>query len=370
MRGPRSNRPWRPYATRVALRQAVLQVEPYRPQRPMRELQAELGLERIVKLASNEGAFGPLPAAVAAFEAAAGELNRYPDAGGVRLREALAEHHGLPAEQIVLGNGADELIRLCAVATLDPGESAAFPWPSFPSYVSAAACSGAGAVRVPVGDLDALGAAGAKLVYVANPNNPTGTLIDGDELRRWLAQIDRGTLCVLDEAYADYADPEPEGPALLREGMAPLCVLRTFSKVYGLAALRIGYALASPEVADALDRVRPVFNVNQPAQEAALASLHERDAVALRVEHARRARSFLRDSLAGAGLEPLASHANFVYADVPGGDGEALARALLREGFVVRALTGFGAPGAIRVTCGTDEEMEDFAAALVRIRAS
>src|SRR5919205_3964669 len=133
----------------MPLRPALAQVEPYRPQRPMREIQAELGLERIVKLASNEGAFGPLPAAVAAFEACVAELNRYPDGGGLRLREALAERHGVPVEQVVLGNGADELIRLCAVATLDAGETAAFPWPSFPSYVAAAACSGAEAVRVP-----------------------------------------------------------------------------------------------------------------------------------------------------------------------------------------------------------------------------
>src|SRR5919199_1956097 len=134
----------------MPLRRALERVEPYRPQPPMRRLQAELGLERIVKLASNEGAFGPLPAAVAAFEAAAGELNRYPDGGGLRLRDALAERHGVPVEQVVLGNGADELIRLCAVATLDAGDAAAYPWPSFPSYVASAACSGARALAVPL----------------------------------------------------------------------------------------------------------------------------------------------------------------------------------------------------------------------------
>src|SRR5918994_1416560 len=227
----------------MPLRNALVRVQPYRPQRPMRELQAELGLQRIVKLASNEGAFGPLPAAVAAFEAAVGELNRYPDGGGLRLREALAERHELPAAQVVLGNGADELIRLCAVATLDAGDAAAFPWPSFPSYVAAAACSGAEPVRVPLA-----------------------------------------------------------------------------GRAFDLDALRVGYALASPDVADALDRVRPIFNVNQPAQEAALASLHELEAVALRVQHARRARHFLERSLASAGLEPEPSQANFVYADVPRGD--------------------------------------------------
>ena len=341
----------------------------------MRELQAEHGLQRIVKLASNEGAFGPLPAAVAAFEAGVGELNRYPDGGGVRLRETLAERHDLPAAQVVLGNGADELIRLCAVATLDAGDAAAFPWPSFPSYVAAAACSGAEPVQVPLAgrafDLDALMAAAraapTKLIYLANPNNPTGRLLDAAELRRFLAQLPAGMLCVLDEAYAEYAEPEPEGPRLLRDGAARLCVLRTFSKVYGLAALRVGYALASPDVADALDRVRPIFNVNQPAQEAALASLHEHEAVALRVQHARRARHFLERSLASAGLEPEPSQANFVYADVPGGDALGLADRLLREGYIVRALSGFGAPGAIRVTVGRDDENEGFADVLKRV---
>jgi histidinol-phosphate aminotransferase len=339
----------------------------------MRELQAELGLERIVKLASNEGAFGPLPAAVAAYEGAVGELNRYPDAGGLRLREALGARFGLPVEQVVLGNGADELIRLSAVATLDAGDRAAFPWPSFPSYVAAAACGGAEAVRVPprgrASDLGALleeaRKPGTKLVLLANPNNPTGTLLDRGELRSFLAELPEGVLCVLDEAYSEYAEQEPEGPLLVAEGTPRLAVLRTFSKIYGLAALRIGYALASPEVADALDRVRPVFNVNQPAQEAALASLHEQEAVGLRVQHARGARQFLFDALAGAGLDPEPSHGNFVYADVPGGDGEGLARRLLEEqGVIVRGLTGFGAPGAIRVTAGTDEENEIFAEAL------
>jgi histidinol-phosphate aminotransferase len=328
----------------------------------------------MVKLASNESAFGPLPAAVAAFEGAVAELNRYPDAAGLRLREELAERHGVPVWQVVLGNGADELIRLCAVATLDAGDRAAHPWPSFPSYISAAACSGGESVQVPLAgrafDLDAVLAAvrdGARLVYLSNPNNPTGTLLDRGELRSFLDRLPERVLCVLDEAYAEYADPEPEGIALVRDGAERICVLRTFSKVYGLAALRIGYAVASPAVADALDRVRPVFNVNQPAQEAALASLRDAQAVTDRVGHVRRSREFLHEALAAAGLDPEPSQANFVYADVPGGDGPAFADALLRAGVVVRALDGFGAPGAIRVTAGTDEENRVFAAALDRV---
>ena len=342
----------------------------------MRRLQSELGLDHIVKLASNEGPFGPLPAAVAAFEAAAGELNRYPDGGGMRLRGALAERHGVPITQIVLGNGADELIRLAAVATLETGERAVYPWPSFASYPTSVATVGAEGVAVPLADrefdLEALLAAcaGAKLVYLANPNNPTGTLVSREDIRAFADALPPGVLCVLDEAYAEYAEPEPDGMSLVREGRERICVLRTFSKVYGLAGLRVGYAVASPQIADALDRVRTIFNVNQPAQEAALASLHETNAVERRIAHTCKAREALFETLAGAGLDPIRSHANFVYADVPGGDGEGLAERLLYLGFIVRALTGFGAPGAIRVTVGTDVEMRLFAGALQRAEIS
>src|SRR5689334_21976374 len=179
----------------MPLRRALEQVDPYRPQPPMRQLQAQLGLDRIVKLASNEGPFGPLPAAMAAFEAAALELNRYPDAGGTRLRDALAERFQLPVEQVVLGNGADELIRFAALATLDPGDRAVYPWPSFQSYPTAVAAAAGQSAAVPMRDraldLDALLAActGAKLVYIANPNNPTGTLVRRHDIRRFVAAL-------------------------------------------------------------------------------------------------------------------------------------------------------------------------------------
>src|SRR3954454_13300211 len=354
----------------MPLRRALEQVEPYRPQPPMRQLQRELGLERLVKLAFNERAVGPPPAARAAFEGAALELNRYPDAGGTRFREALAERYRVPVEQVVLGNGADELIRFAALATLDPGDRAFSPWPSFQSYPTAVAAAAAESVAIPMRgrafDLDALlaAAAGAKLVYLANPNNPPGPLVGRDAIRRFVGELPPKLLCVLDEAYAEYAEDEPAGVDLVREGHERICVLRTFSKVYGLAALRIGYAIASPQIADALNRVRPIFNVNQPAQEAALASLHETEAVRRRIAHTREARDDLHNVLATAGLDPIRSHANFVYADVPGGDGDGLADRLLHAGFIVRALRAFGARGAIRVTVGTDDEMRLFAAAV------
>ncbi len=346
----------------------------------MRVLAERLGLEEIVKLGSNEGAFGPLPAARAAFEAAAPDLGRYPDGGATGLREAIGRRFGLPPERVVPGNGADELIRLCAATVLDPGDASAFGWPGFPSYAASTAVHAADPLALPLRDhtvdLEAIlaacdrpapGGGRVRLVYVANPNNPTGTLLPRAEVRRFLEELPEGIMCVLDEAYAEYAHEEPEGPLLVREGHGRLCVLRTFSKVYGLAALRVGYGLASPEVADALDRVRPIFNVGQPAQDAALASLREQAAVGERVAHTRSAREELHATLAAAGLDPVPSHANFVYAEVPGGDADGLADRLLRAGFIVRALRGFGAPGAIRVTCGTDAEIAAFRQALIEV---
>ena len=176
----------------------------------------------------------------------------------------------------------------------------------------------AGTARIDLDRLLSEANYGAKLVYLPNPNNPTGVLLDRADVRRLIDEVPPDVLVVLDEAYAEYADPEPEGPALLRDGRERLCVLRTFSKVYGLASLRVGYALASPAIADGLDRVRPIFNVNQPAQEAALASLHEQHAIGGRVAHARRAREQIRAALESAGLDPEPSQTNFVYADVPG----------------------------------------------------
>ena len=264
-----------------------------------------------------------------------GELNRYPDGGGVPLREALAERHGLAPEQVVLGNGADELIRLCAVATLDPGDAAAYPWPSFPSYGTAARCGGAEplptplAGRAPTWTRCSSGPAAPRpsSCILANPNNPTGAVVEAAELRRFLDGAPGWGPVRARRGLRRIRRSRAGGPGAAPRGCARLCVLRTFSKVYGLAALRVGYALAAPDVADALDRVRPIFNVNQPAQEAALASLGEREAVVLRVEHARRSRALLFANMAAAGLDPEPSQANFVYADVPGGDGAGLAGA-------------------------------------------
>ncbi|MBJ7348298.1 MAG: histidinol-phosphate transaminase [Thermoleophilaceae bacterium] len=360
--------PFRPHIERL---------KPYVAQAPIDRLQVQYGIAAMVKLSANEGAFGPVHGVAEQLAHESAQLRRYPDSAGLELRDAIAQRHVVSLEHVVLGNGADELIRLAGLATLEPGDNGVFPWPSFPTYVSA--CAAVGGVPKPVAlnsdwsiNFDALAAAiddRTRVVFIANPNNPTGLLAPRVELERFVDNLPRNVLLVLDEAYAEYAggDDEPQGINLVREGVDNLVVLRTFSKIYGLAGLRIGYAVASRPAASALDRVRSLFNVNAPAQHAALLSLTADDEVARRASHVRGARTQILKWLALAGHKPLVSRANFVCAEVAGGDGPALAEALLREGVMIRALDGFGAPQAVRVTVGTDIENQYFAAALDRV---
>ncbi len=339
----------------------------------------QYGVRRMVKLSSNEGAFGPVDAAREVIERGVDDLRRYPDSAALTLRDAIAQLHVVSLDNIVLGNGADELIRLVGLSTLDPGDNGVFPWPSFPTYVAACTTQGAQARQTPLSDdwrVD-FATLGDRIddrtgvVFIANPNNPTGLLAPRAQLERFVDELPRGVLLVLDEAYAEYAsgDDEPSGVNLVREGVDNLVVLRTFSKVHGLAGLRIGYAVASRAAAGALQRVRNIFNVNSLAQAAALASLHATDEVERRVEHARGARTQILQWLALAGHRPLPSRANFVFAEVGTGTGLELAERLLAEGVMIRALDGFGASEAIRVTVGTDEENQVFASVLDRLSA-
>lgn len=357
----------------------VNELKPYVAQAPVARLQAELGLTTIHKLASNEGAFGPTERAREAIfsELDPDELRRYPDSAAPELRAKIAALNGLAAENVVLGNGADELIRIAAQAVLESGDNGIFPWPSFPSYVAACAVTGAEARPVNLDrewqiDFDAMRDAvypATRIVYICNPNNPTGLLAPRQQIREFIGSLPGHVLCVLDEAYAEFAagDDEPEGPQLVREGVPNLVVLRTFSKVYGLAGLRIGYALGSPEVISALDRLRAIFNVNALAQLAALASLDEQAEVWRRVDHVKEARTQIFKYLSLAGHRPIASRTNFVFAEAAAGNGADVERALLELGVAVRELSGFGAPGAFRVTCGSDEENAYFGAAIDRL---
>jgi histidinol-phosphate aminotransferase len=359
-------------------RPAVEGLTPYQPGKPVEDVQRELGLERVVKLASNEGPFPPFPAALEAMERASLELNRYPDGGAYRLHAALADRHGVAYDEVCVGAGADGCIDMLSQAVLDPGDEVVCGWPSFPSYVIYALKQGAVVKRVPLRahryDLDALAAAvtpRTKLVYVCHPNNPTGTTNTRTELDAFFARVAEHVLVVLDQAYFEYID-DPEYPDGVEEYLkrgSRVLVLRTFSKIYGLAGLRVGYAVGPRGICVSMSKTRRPFDVTTPAQVAALASLDDPGEIARRRELNRDGLARLDAALHEHGLLPVAGAVgNFLYVDV-GNDAQALFEQLLHEGVIVRPLHGFGSPTAIRVSVGTPEENEFFAAALGRVLA-
>lgn len=345
----------------------------------MEEVQRELGLDRVVKLASNEGQFGPFPEALEAIARGAPELNRYPDGGAYRLRTALAERHRVDFDNVAVAAGADAIVMYLSLAVLDPGDDIVCGWPSFPSYVLDAIKLGAEPKRVPLThhryDVDRiLGEIGprTKLVYLCNPNNPTGTMVSRAAVESYFARVPEHVLTILDEAYFEYVD-EAEYPDGVEEHFKQgrlVLVLRTFSKIYGLAGLRVGYGIASPEVVAAINKVKNAFDINQTAQDAALASIGNDEEIARRRSLTATGREQLAEACSALGLTVAApAVANFVYVEV-GEDSGPVFEALLREGVIVRPLAPFGAPGAIRVTVGTEEENALFAAALERVLES
>ena len=359
------------------LRPALSALVPYEPGKPVEEVQRELGLDRVVKLASNEGIYGPLPAAFEAIERTRSELNRYPDGGAYRLRAAIAELHDVRFEQVAVGAGADGVIDCLSQAVLDPGDEIVCGWPSFPSYVIDALKAGATASKVPLRadryDLDAMLdtiTARTKLVYICHPNNPTGTMNTRDEIDAYFERVPAHVLTVLDQAYREYID-DPDYPdgigEYFKRGQRVL-VLRTISKIYGLAGLRVGYGIGPAELVTGIGKVRRAFDLPTPAQEAALASLDCEDELVQRRKANAVGRATLEAILRRHELD-VAGRAvgNFVCADA-NGDAAALFDALLREGVIVRPLAGFGAPDAVRVTVGTPEDHEFLDQALAHVR--
>jgi histidinol-phosphate aminotransferase len=355
-------------------RPAVEALTPYQPGKPVEDVQRELGLDRVIKLASNEGPFGPLAAAREALAQATGDFNRYPDGGVYRLHDALARRHGVAMDEVAVGAGADGCIDMLSQATLDPGDEVVCGWPSFASYVIYAAKQGANVRTVPLRDhtydLDALLAAvtpRTKLVYICEPNNPTGTMSTTDELDAYFEQVPSHVLTVVDQAYFEYIDRPDYPDAVERYVKAGrrVVVLRTFSKIYGLAGLRVGYAVGPRDVCAALAKVRRPFDVTTAAQVAALASLDDPAELARRravnAEGLARLEAVLRDH----GFDPVPSVGNFLYVET--GDGQGFFEQLLREGIIVRPLAGFGAPTAVRITVGTPDELDVFASALGRV---
>jgi histidinol-phosphate aminotransferase len=358
---------------------AVGTIVPYEPGKPVDEVQRELGLDRVVKLASNEGPFGPVPAALEVLDRAAPELNRYPDGGTYRLRAALADRHGVRFEEVATGSGADGLVDCLSQAALGPGDEVVCGWPSFPSYVIYATKLGATARTVPLRDhrydldaiLETIGPR-TKLVYLCHPNNPTGTSNSRAELDAWFERVPEHVLTVLDQAYFEYVeDPDyPDGVEEYLKAGERVVVLRTFSKIYGLAGLRVGYALAPEAIVTAIGKVKRAFDVTTAGQEAALASLGAGSELERRRAVNAQGRVQLERILREHGFDPPSpAVANFLFAEV-GDDARPLFEALLREGVIVRPTGGFGAPGAIRVSVGTPEENELFGAALGRVLAT
>jgi histidinol-phosphate aminotransferase len=355
---------------------SLADLQPYEPGKPVEEVQRELGLERVIKLASNEGPFGPFPEALQALSAASAELNRYPDGGAYRLRAALAEKHGVASEEVALGAGADGVIDTLSQAVLGPGDEVVCGWPSFPSYVIYARKAGATARTVPLRDyrydlgalLDAV-TPQTKLVYVCHPNNPTGTMNTRAELDAYFDRVPEHVLTVIDQAYFEYVD-EPEYPNAIEEYAKAgrrVFVLRTFSKIYGLAGLRVGYGIGAATLVTALGKTRRAFDVTADAQAAALASLDAPSELDRRRAVNAEGRAGLERTLREHGLEPAGpAVANFLYAEV-GEDARPFFEALLRLGVIVRPLHGFGAPGAVRVTVGTPEENALLGKALSRL---
>jgi histidinol-phosphate aminotransferase len=348
----------------------IAALSPYVPGKPIDELQRELGLTRVIKLASNENPLGPSPKALAVINETAATLHRYPDGGAFKLRQALAHRWKVTDEQIILGNGSDEILGLLARTFLSPGDEAVMADHTFVIYHMEVTAAHGKAVTVPLKDWrhDVAAMAGAitdrtRLVFLCNPNNPTGTMVSAEEVAWLLARIPDHVVVVFDEAYFEYVRSSefPDSMAWIKEGRNVI-VLRTFSKIYGLAGLRIGYGVTTGEIVNLLNRVRPPFNANSIAQRAALAALDDDEHVARSRAVNQAGMEQITNGLRALGLAPISSEANFVYVDV-GRDGRAVFDAMLRHGVIVRHIDG----RMIRVTIGQAEENRVFLAALAQV---
>jgi histidinol-phosphate aminotransferase len=363
----------------------VLSLQAYTPGMPIDELQRRLGLKDVVKLASNENPLGPSPRVKAALAAAAsGEnLALYPDGSGFRLKQRLAEFHGIEPGRITLGNGSNDILEFLSRVYLGPGRAAMFSAHAFAVYPIAAQAQNAEAVVVPARpaddaqpfghDLEAFARSlrpDVSLIFIANPNNPTGTFLTADAVEAFIARVPPHVIVAYDEAYYDYMDPALRGDARRwLEKYPNLLVCRTFSKAYGLAGLRAGYALSSPEVADLLNRVRQPFNNNSLALLAAEVALADQEHVRRSVELNNRERARLTREITALGPRVLPSQANFVAVDF-GREAKPIHQGLLEKGVIVRPMASYALPNFLRVSIGTEAENDRFLSALKDVLAA
>ena len=341
----------------------ILGIAPYEPGKPVEELERELGIHDAIKLASNENPLAPSDRVQQAILAAVPNLNRYPDGSGYYLRQALAKKHDVSADQVVLGNGSNELIELIVRSFLRPGDEAVVPHPSFVVYPMIV--QAAGGIRVMVMlkdhrlDLEAMARAitpMTKIVFIANPNNPTATIVTRDAVAHFMSLVPERTIVVFDEAYLEFAQG-PDFPDMLpyvAQGRK-VVVLRTFSKAASLAGLRVGYGIADADAVALMNRIRQPFNVNALGQVAALAALEDESHTLECVRMIEAGRHYLYDEFNALGVRYVPSRANFILVDV-GRSASDIYQRLLKEGVIVRPMTPFGMESALRITVGTPQE--------------
>ena len=352
-------------------RKNILAIKPYVPGKPVEEVERELGITNVIKLASNENPLGPSPKAVAAIRQLAPTVSLYPDGNCYYLKEALAGRFQIGADQLFIGNGSDEIIEIIAKAFLEEGEEAVMADTTFSEYDFAVKVMSGVSVTVPLKNLthDLAAMADAvtektKLFFICNPNNPTGTIVDKKAVAELMQRLPERVIVVFDEAYHEYVtDPAyPQTLDYVRAGRN-VVILRTFSKIYGLAGLRVGYAISTPEIVGMLNRVKEPFNVNLLAQAAALAALDDTEHLehSLRVNEEGKAYLYKEFDRMGLAYEP--THGNFIWVQVRA-DSQKVFQKLLHLGVIVRTGDIFGAPDVLRVTIGTPEQNRRFIAAL------
>lgn len=349
-------------------------IAPYQPGKPISELERELGITDIVKLASNENPLGASPKALSAAHAALDEISLYPDGNGFALKQALVQRYGVTLDQVVLGNGSNDLLELAARAFLTAGDKAVFSEHAFAVYPLAIQAVGATGICVPAKnyghDLDAMRKAaieqGAKMIFLANPNNPTGTYLTGESLYAFLSALPENILVVLDEAYNEYLPVECRYDSVSWLGeFRNLLISRTFSKAYGLASLRVGYGLGDAQVVDMLNRVRHPFNVNSMAQAAAVAALDDSEFVQQTFEVNLSGMKQLTAGLQALGLEYIPSYGNFISFRIA--DAANVYRRLLESGVIVRPIANYAMPDYLRVSIGLEAQNQKFLSALKQI---
>jgi len=354
-------------------RQTILNIVPYQAGKPISELQREQGLTDIIKLASNENPLGPSPKAITALEDSLGSLNIYPDGNCFELREALAQRLGVSGMQLIFGNGSDEVIKMLGLTFLEPGDEVLICEPTFSEYAYVTHLMGAKLRTLPLAshafDLEAMSLAinpRTKMVFVCNPNNPTGAYVSQEKVNAFLAKIPDNVLVVFDEAYYEYvtAKDYPDTLSYVRTGQN-VVVLRTFSKIYGLAGLRVGYGVDPKHIARLVHRVREPFNINGAAQIGALAALEDDDHIRRSQEVNNSGKSWLYQELSSLGLKYVPTETNFIFFNLEQ-DSQAVYQKLLGEGVIARSGAIFGCPTWLRVTIGTKEQNHRFIQALKR----